>query len=50
MDMDDIKLLAKNEKELDTLIHAVRIYSRDIGMELGIEKIAMLVMKAANDT
>ena len=38
---DDIKLLfAKNEKELETLIHAVRIYSQDIGMEFGIEKCA----------
>ena len=25
--MDDIKLFAKNEKELETLIQAVRIYS-----------------------
>ena len=38
MYMDDIKLYAKNEKELETLIHAVRIYSQDIGMEFGIEK------------
>ena len=44
--MDDIKLFAKNEKELETLIHAVRIYSQDIGMEFGIEKCAMLVMKS----
>ena len=36
--MDNIKLFAKNEKELETLIHAVRIYSQDIGMEFGIEK------------
>ena len=43
--MDDMKLFAKNEKELETLIHAVRIYSQDIGMEFGIEKCAMLVMK-----
>ena len=43
--MDDIKLFAKNEKELETLIHAVRIYSQDIVMEFGIEKCAMLVMK-----
>ena len=42
--MGDIKLFAKNEKELETLIHAVRIYSQDIGMEFGIEKCAMLVM------
>ena len=37
MYMDDIKLFAKNEKELETLIHAVRIYSQDIGIEFGIE-------------
>ena len=46
MYMDDIKLFAKNEKELETLIHTVRIYSRDIGMEFGIEMCAMLVMKS----
>ena len=38
--MDDIKLFAKNEKELETLIHEVRIYSQ------GIEKCSMLVMKS----
>ena len=42
---DDIELFAKNEKELETLVYAVRIYSKDIGMEFGIEKSAMLVMK-----
>ena len=46
MYMDDIKLFAKNEKELKTLIHAVRIYSQDIVMEFGLEKCAMLVMKS----
>ena len=46
MYMDNIKLFAKNEKELKTLIHAVRIYSQDIGMEFGKEKSAMLVMKS----
>ena len=45
MKMDDIKQFAKNEKELETLIHAVRIYSQDIWMEFGIENCAMLVMK-----
>ena len=43
--MDDIKLFAKIKKELETLIHAVRIYSLDIGMEFGIEKCAMFVRK-----
>ena len=46
MCMDDIKLFTKNEKELETLIHAVRIYSQDTGMEFGIKKCAMLVMKS----
>ena len=46
MYMDDIKLFAKNERELETLIHAVRIFSQDIGMEFGKEKCAMLVMKS----
>ena len=40
--MDDIKLSAKNEKELETLIHAVRIYSQDTGMGFGIGKCGML--------
>ena len=44
--MDDIKLSAKNEKELETLIQTIRIYSQDIGMEFSIEKCAMLVMKS----
>ena len=44
--MDDIKLFAKNEKELETLIHTVRIYSWVIGIEFDIEKCAILVMKS----
>ena len=43
MYMDDIKLFANNEKELETLIHTVRIYSQNIGMEFGKEKCAVLV-------
>ena len=35
-----------NLVELETLIHQVRIYSQDIGIEFGIEKCAMLVMKS----
>ena len=46
MYMDNIKLYAKNEKGLETVIHTVRIYSQDIGMEFGIEKCAMLVIKS----
>ena len=34
MYMDDIKLFAKNEKELETLIQTVRIYSQDMEWNL----------------
>ena len=44
--MDDIKLFAKNEKELETLIQTVRIYNQDIGMEFGIDKCVMIVMES----
>ena len=44
--MNDIKLFAENEKQLETLIRAVRIYNQDIGMKFGIEIYAMLVMKS----
>ena len=44
MYMDDIKLFAKNEKELETPIQTIRIYSQDIVIEFGIEKYAMLIM------
>ena len=37
MNMDDIKLYVKNEKELETIITTVRIYSQDVGMGVGIE-------------
>ena len=35
--MDDIKLFAKKEKELETIKQTVRIFSQDIGREFGIE-------------
>ena len=44
--MYDIKLFAKNVKELKTLIQTIRIYSQDTGMEFDIEKCAMLIVKS----
>ena len=38
--------LQKMKKRLETLIHTIRMYSQDIGMEFGIEKCALLVMKS----
>ena len=31
--MDDLKLHARNEKDLDSLIESVRVFSNDIGMQ-----------------
>ena len=45
MCMDDIKLFGKKEKELETLIHAVRLYRQDIEMKFDIEKCSMLTNK-----
>ena len=46
--MGDIKLLAKNKKELETRILVGRIYGQDIGIDFGIEKCAMLIMRNEN--
>ena len=43
--MDDLKLFPKSERTLNSLIQTIRIFSEDIGMQFGIEKCAMLVMK-----
>ena len=43
--MDELKLYAKTEKELDSLVQTVRVFSEDIGMKFSIEKCSMLVMK-----
>ena len=43
--MDDLKLYAKTEEELDSLVQTVRVFSEDIGMKFSIEKCSMLVMK-----
>ena len=44
--MDDIKMFAENEKELKTLLDAVRIYTQAIGMEFDSEKCAIQIMKS----
>ena len=43
--LDDLKLSSQSEKRLDSLVQTVRVFSEDIGMEFGIEKCAMLVVK-----
>ena len=43
--MDDLKLYARGEDELASLVSVVEGYSRDIGMEFGMEKCAVLTME-----
>ena len=50
MYMNDIKVFAKNERELEPLIQSIRIYIQDIGMRFGKEICAMLKMKSGKKT
>ena len=43
----EFKLFAKNDKEIDSLVQTVRIFSDDIGMKFGLEKCAAVTMKRA---
>ena len=43
--MDDLKLFAKNEEQIDTLVGTVHVFSTDIGMEFGMRKCGILTMK-----
>ena len=42
--MDDIKLYAKNEQDIDSLIHLTRVFSSDIGMTFGLAKCGRLIV------
>ena len=41
--MDDLKLYGKNEKQVDTLVNTVRIFSKDIGMEFRNSELANML-------
>ena len=43
--MDDLKLYAKNDKQLQELVGVVKAYSDDINMEFGLSKCAVLSVK-----
>ena len=38
MHLDDIKILANNEKDREFILKNINILSQDIGMKFGIEK------------
>ena len=43
--MDHLKLYSHNEKGLGLLVHTIRVFSDNTGVELGTEKYAMLVIE-----
>ena len=45
--MDDLKLFAINEDQIDNLVNTVRIFSEDIKMEFGLAKCGVLIMKSS---
>ena len=46
--MDDLKLYGKSENETKGLVSTVEVFSQDIGMEFGIKKCGVIIMKRGN--
>ena len=44
MYVDNIKVSAKNEKEMESLLQSIWISKQDVEMKFGIEKCAKLIM------
>ena len=43
--MDDLKRFGKSYEQIDSLVQTVHTFSIDIGMEFGIKKCGVLVLK-----
>ena len=43
--MDDLKLFRKSYEQIDSLVQTVHTFTMDIGMEFGIKKSGVLVLK-----
>ena len=43
--MDDLKLIAKNENEIGSLVFTANLISQDIGMQFGVKKCGVVTMK-----
>ena len=43
--MDDLKFYSCNEKELESSVQTIHVFSKDIGMEYGIKNCAMLMIE-----
>ena len=45
LSMDNLKMYGKSEEQIDSLVRMVHILSSDIGMEIGIRKCGLLILK-----
>ena len=43
--MDDLKLFGKSEDQIDSLVQTVLIFSEDTGMEFGLKKRGVVILK-----
>ena len=43
--MDDLKLFGKSDQQIDSLVQIVFTFSEDIGMEFGLKKCEMIILK-----
>ena len=43
--MSDLNLFGKDEREIESLMNTVLVFSKDIGMEFGLKKCGKLVLK-----
>ena len=43
--MDDLKLFGKSDDKIDSLVQTVFTFSEDIGMEFGLKKCVVVILK-----
>ena len=48
--MDDLKIYAKSDKEVESLLNTVRVFSKAIHMEFGFEKYAKVIINRGKIT
>jgi len=44
--MDDLKLFCKSKDQVDFLVNTMHLFSEDIGIEFGIKKCGILMLKS----
>ena len=47
--MDDLKIYGKDKAEIESLVSTVQLISQDIGMEFGIKKCGVAVLKCKSE-